>query len=83
MIAWAFTLRTSEHPQGRHVIIADDITNKIGSLGPPKDQFFDFASQHAMSTAFLESTPLPIPAHIGFAEEVMSLFFCAWGNDPP
>ncbi|KIP02998.1 hypothetical protein PHLGIDRAFT_130424 [Phlebiopsis gigantea 11061_1 CR5-6] len=83
MVGWAFTLRTPEYPQGRRaVIIANDITYKIGSFGPAEDQFFYLASkyarEHGLPRIYLSANS---GARIGLAEEVMSLFSCAW-NDP-
>lgn len=83
MIGWVFTLRTPEYPQGRRaVVIANDITYKIGSFGPLEDQFFHLASQYAREQGipriYLSANS---GARIGLAEEVMSLFSCAW-NDP-
>ncbi|KIJ24093.1 hypothetical protein M422DRAFT_275215 [Sphaerobolus stellatus SS14] len=38
MVAWVFTLYTSEAPRGRRVVaIVNDITYKIGSFGPQED----------------------------------------------
>jgi len=38
MVAWKMTLRTPEFPGGRDIIvIANDITFKIGSFGPRED----------------------------------------------
>ncbi|KAI0072645.1 acetyl CoA carboxylase [Panus rudis PR-1116 ss-1] len=83
MVGWVFTLRTPEYPQGRRVVvIANDITFKIGSFGPEEDQFFYLASQyareHGLPRIYLSANS---GARIGLAEEVMGLFSCAW-NDP-
>ena len=41
MVAWLMTLRTPEFPNGRDVIvIANDITHRIGSFGQQEDQLF-------------------------------------------
>ena len=82
MVGWVFTLRTPEYPQGRRaVIIANDITYKIGSFGPAEDQFFYLASQyareHGLPRIYLSANS---GARIGLAEEVMNLFSCAWNN---
>ena len=38
MVAWKMTLKTPEFPNGRDIIvIANDITFKIGSFGPRED----------------------------------------------
>ncbi|EMD38813.1 hypothetical protein CERSUDRAFT_112545 [Gelatoporia subvermispora B] len=83
MIGWVFTLRTPEYPEGRRaVVIANDITYKIGSFGPTEDQFFYLASQYAreqgLPRIYLSANS---GARIGLAEEVMNMFSCAW-NDP-
>ncbi|KAH9951182.1 acetyl CoA carboxylase [Amylocystis lapponica] len=83
MVGWVFTMRTPEYPEGRRVvIIANDITYKIGSFGPSEDQFFYLASQYAreqgLPRIYLSANS---GARIGLAEEVMPLFSCAW-NDP-
>ncbi|OCH83943.1 acetyl CoA carboxylase [Obba rivulosa] len=83
MVGWVFTMRTPEYPEGRRaVIIANDITYKIGSFGPTEDQFFHLASQYAreqgLPRIYLSANS---GARIGLAEEVMHMFSCAW-NDP-
>ena len=41
MVAWVLKLRTPQYPEGRDVVlIANDITNQIGSFGPPENQLF-------------------------------------------
>lgn len=83
MVGWVFTLRTPEYPDGRRtVVIANDITYKIGSFGPIEDQFFHLASEYARSQGipriYLSANS---GARIGLAEEVMHLFSCAWNDD--
>lgn len=83
MVGWVFTLRTPEYPQGRRaVVIANDITFKIGSFGPTEDQFFYLASEYArqqgLPRIYLSANS---GARIGLAEEVMTLFSCAWNDD--
>jgi acetyl-CoA carboxylase / biotin carboxylase 1 len=86
MVGWVFTLRTPEFPGGRKVVvIANDITFKIGSFGPIEDQFFYLATQHArdlgLPRIYLSANS---GARIGLAEEVLPLFSCAWkDNDHP
>ena len=86
MVGWVFTLRTPEYPQGRRVVvIANDITFKIGSFGPVEDQFFYLATQHArdhgLPRIYLSANS---GARIGIAEEILPLFSCAWkdGDHP-
>lgn len=83
MAAWVFTLRTPEYPDGRKVVvIANDITYKIGSFGPIEDHFFylvtKYAREHGLPRIYLSANS---GARIGLAEEVMNLFSCAWNDD--
>lgn len=83
MVAWVFTLRTPEYPSGRKVVvIANDITYKIGSFGPIEDQFFytvtKYAREHGLPRVYLSANS---GARIGLGEEVMNLFSCAWNDD--
>ncbi|XP_058809434.1 acetyl-CoA carboxylase isoform X4 [Phymastichus coffea] len=86
MVAWKLTLYTPEYPAGREMIlIANDLTVRIGSFGIQEDMVFYRASERARQ--------LGIPrvyfsansgARIGLAEEVKSLFHIAWeDNDEP
>nr|XP_039264326.1 acetyl-CoA carboxylase-like isoform X1 [Styela clava] len=80
MVAWKFTLRTPEYPDGRCIIcIANDITYKIGSFGPKEDLLFQQASELARS----EKIPRMYisansGARIGLVEEIRHLFHVAW-----
>lgn len=83
MVAWVFTLRTPEFPHGRRaVVVANDITYKIGSFGPVEDQFFflvtQYARQFGLPRIYLSANS---GARIGLAEEVMPLFSAAWNDD--
>ena len=83
MVAWVFTLRTPEYPGGRQaIVIANDITYKIGSFGPMEDQFFYLATKYARARGlpriYLSANS---GARIGLAEEVMGLFSCAWNDE--
>jgi len=41
MVAWKMTLQTPECPGGRDIIVvANDITFKIGSFGPREDMLY-------------------------------------------
>ena len=45
MVAWKMTLKTPEFPAGRDIIvIANDITFKIGSFGPREDILYQVPS---------------------------------------
>ncbi|EFI27362.1 acetyl CoA carboxylase [Coprinopsis cinerea okayama7 len=83
MVAWVFKMRTPEFPEGRKVVvIANDITYKIGSFGPTEDQFFylvtQYARQQGLPRIYLSANS---GARIGVAEEVIPLFSAAW-TDP-
>ncbi|KAF9219763.1 hypothetical protein BS17DRAFT_788749 [Gyrodon lividus] len=83
MVAWVFTLRTPEFPDGRKVVvIANDITYKIGSFGPIEDQFFYLVTKYARAQGlpriYLSANS---GARIGLAEEIMDLFSCAWNDE--
>ncbi|KAF2464339.1 uncharacterized protein BDR25DRAFT_272060 [Lindgomyces ingoldianus] len=83
MVGWIVTAKTPEYPRGRRfIIIANDITFKIGSFGPQEDKFFHKCSEL--------SRKLGIPriylsansgARIGLAEELIPHFSVAW-KDP-
>ncbi|CAL1538931.1 unnamed protein product [Lymnaea stagnalis] len=80
MVAWKLTIKTPEFPLGREIIlIANDMTFKIGSFGPQEDLLFKKASEL--------SRKLGIPrvyisansgARLGMAEELKHLFRVAW-----
>ncbi|KAF7294479.1 hypothetical protein MKEN_01440400 [Mycena kentingensis (nom. inval.)] len=83
MVAWVFTLCTPEYPQGRRVVVvANDITYKIGSFGPAEDQFFYLVTQYARNLGlpriYLSANS---GARIGLAEEALPLFSVAWNDD--
>jgi acetyl-CoA carboxylase / biotin carboxylase 1 len=80
MVAWVCTLRSPEYPDGRRVVvIANDITHKIGSFGPVEDEFFHKATLYARSLGlpriYLSANS---GARIGLAEESLGLFSVAW-----
>lgn len=80
MVGWVFTLRTPEYPNGRKVVvIANDITYKIGSFGPTEDQFFYLVTKYARARGlpriYLSANS---GARIGLGEEVLNLFSVAW-----
>ncbi|KAI5120256.1 hypothetical protein M0805_004592 [Coniferiporia weirii] len=80
MVGWVCMMRTPEYPSGRKVVmIANDITYKIGSFGPLEDQYFYLATQYArergLPRVYLSANS---GARIGVAEEVIGLFSCAW-----
>jgi acetyl-CoA carboxylase/biotin carboxylase 1 len=80
MVGWVFTLRTPEYPNGRSVVVvANDITYKIGSFGPTEDQFFYLVTQYArergLPRIYLSANS---GARIGLGEEALNLFSVAW-----
>ncbi|KAF9005958.1 acetyl CoA carboxylase [Cyathus striatus] len=80
MVGWVFTLRTPEFPLGRQVVVvANDITYKIGSFGPVEDQFFYLVTQYArkrgLPRIYLSANS---GARIGLAEEALPLISAAW-----
>ncbi|KAI0272407.1 acetyl CoA carboxylase [Gloeopeniophorella convolvens] len=82
MVAWVFTLRTPEYPNGRSVVVvANDITYKIGSFGPTEDQFFYLVTKYARARGlpriYLSANS---GARIGLGEEALNLFSTAWVN---
>lgn len=83
IVAWLFTIFTPEYPNGRKVIVvANDITYKIGSFGPIEDQFFNLvtkhARQHGLPRIYLSANS---GARIGIAEELLPLFSVAWVDE--
>jgi hypothetical protein len=83
IIAWRIRMKTPECPNGRTIIvIANDITYKIGSFGIEEDLLF----QRASELSRLERVPriyisANSGARIGLAEELKFLYNIAW-NDP-
>ena len=82
MIGWLVTSKTPEYPKGRRfIIIANDITFKIGSFGPQEDKFFHKCSELARKLGipriYLSANS---GARIGMAEELIPHFSVAWNN---
>ncbi|KAI0222350.1 acetyl-coenzyme-A carboxylase [Massospora cicadina] len=82
MVAWMFELITPEYPTGRKaIVIANDITYKIGSFGPAEDEVFFKATQLArdlgLPRIYLSANS---GARIGLAEEVKALFKIKWAD---
>ncbi|KAM3067087.1 acetyl-coenzyme-A carboxylase, variant 2 [Clarireedia jacksonii] len=83
MVGWIVTARTPEYPRGRKfVIVANDITFRIGSFGPKEDQFFhkctELARKLGIPRIYLSANS---GARIGMAEELIPHFKVAW-KDP-
>ncbi|KAH9861471.1 acetyl-coenzyme-A carboxylase [Plenodomus biglobosus] len=80
MVGWMVTAKTPEYPLGRRfIIIANDITYKIGSFGPQEDKFFhkcsELARKHGIPRIYLSANS---GARIGLAEELIPHFSVAW-----
>ncbi|BFZ56498.1 acetyl-coenzyme-A carboxylase [Savitreella phatthalungensis] len=83
MVAWLCVAKTPEYPKGRRMIlVANDITYKIGSFGPQEDRYFHKATELARKLGipriYLSANS---GARIGIAEELIPLFSVAW-HDP-
>ncbi|RDA90621.1 hypothetical protein CP533_2785 [Ophiocordyceps camponoti-saundersi (nom. inval.)] len=83
MVGWIFRAHTPEYPAGRRfVVIANDITYKIGSFGPKEDNFFykctELARRLGIPRIYLSANS---GARLGLAEELIPHFKVAW-NDP-
>ncbi|KAG8531397.1 Acetyl-CoA carboxylase [Bacidia gigantensis] len=83
MVGWIITAKTPEYPKGRRfIIVANDITFKIGSFGPVEDHFFykctELARKLGIPRIYLSANS---GARIGMAEELIPHFSAAW-NDP-
>ncbi|KAM4057331.1 acetyl-CoA carboxylase domain-containing protein [Hirsutella rhossiliensis] len=83
MVGWVFKARTPEYPAGRRfVVVANDITYKIGSFGPTEDNFFnkctELARKLGIPRVYLSANS---GARLGLADELMPHFKVAW-NDP-
>ncbi|KAI0480066.1 acetyl-CoA carboxylase [Xylariaceae sp. FL0804] len=83
MVGWVINARTPEYPKGRKfVVVANDITFKIGSFGPKEDHFFNKCTELARSMGipriYLSANS---GARLGVADELIPYFKVAW-NDP-
>jgi len=83
MIAWIWTIRVPEKPDGRQiVVIANDASHSAGSFGPKEDAVFKAAAELGIKKK------LPViylsvnsGARFGLAEEVRNCFKIAWTNE--
>lgn len=80
MIAWKLSFMSPEYPSGRDIIlIANDITVKIGSFGTEEDMLFKKASELSrrlgVPRVYLSANS---GARIGLAEELKDIFKTAW-----
>jgi acetyl-CoA carboxylase / biotin carboxylase 1 len=82
MVGWIFTGRTPEYPKGRRfIVVANDITYKIGSFGPKEDYFFnkctELARKLGIPRIYLSANS---GARLGLAEELIPHFKVAWND---
>ncbi|KAI5794170.1 acetyl-CoA carboxylase-like protein [Pyronema domesticum] len=82
MVGWILTAKTPEYPRGRRfIVIANDITFKIGSFGPQEDIFFnkctELARRLGIPRIYLSANS---GARIGVAEELIPHFSVAWND---
>ncbi|KAI2642937.1 acetyl-CoA carboxylase [Xylaria nigripes] len=82
MVGWVINARTPEYPNGRKfVVVANDITFKIGSFGPKEDHFFNKCTELARSMGipriYLSANS---GARLGIAEELIPHFKVAWND---
>jgi len=80
MVAWRLDFNTPEYPKGRSIIvIANDITYKIGSFGTEEDMVYYKASQLARSKGipriYISANS---GARIGLATELQQIFKIQW-----
>ncbi|GAA5906155.1 hypothetical protein JCM6882_006061 [Rhodosporidiobolus microsporus] len=80
MVGWVYTVYTPECPAGRRVVvIANDITYKIGSFGPEEDRYFfavtELARKLGLPRIYLSANS---GARLGIAEELVDIFSVAW-----
>jgi acetyl-CoA carboxylase/biotin carboxylase 1 len=86
MVGFLVNAKTPEYPKGRQfVIVANDITFKIGSFGPAEDAFFnkvtEYARKFGIPRIYLSANS---GARIGIAEELLPYYKVNWNvpNDP-
>ncbi|KAJ3476483.1 hypothetical protein NLG97_g9117 [Lecanicillium saksenae] len=82
MVGWLIRARTPEYPSGRRfVVVANDITYKIGSFGPKEDNFFhkctELARKLGIPRIYLSANS---GARLGLAESLMPHFKVAWND---
>lgn len=82
MVGWILTAKTPEYPRGRRlIIVANDITFKIGSFGPVEDKFFfkctELARKLGIPRIYLSANS---GARLGMAEELIPHFSAAWND---
>lgn len=83
MVGFQVTAKTPEYPRGREfIIVANDITHKIGSFGPEEDVYFnkctELARELGIPRIYLSANS---GARIGIADELVPLYKIAWNVD--
>lgn len=83
MVGFKVSVKTPEYPHGRQfIIVANDITHKIGSFGPEEDEFFNKCTELARSLGipriYLSANS---GARIGVAEELLPYYKVAWNEE--
>ncbi|GMM33844.1 acetyl-CoA carboxylase [Saccharomycopsis crataegensis] len=83
MVAFKVSAKTPEFPKGRQfIIVANDITFKIGSFGPQEDLFFykvtELARKLGLPRIYLSANS---GARIGLADDLVALFKVAWKQE--
>ncbi|CAN3358203.1 acetyl-CoA carboxylase [Diutina catenulata] len=83
MVGFKITAKTPEYPRGRSfVVVANDITHKIGSFGPEEDKFFNLCTEYARARGipriYLSANS---GARIGIAEELLPKYKVAWNEE--
>lgn len=82
MVGWMIKAFTPEYPKGRRfIVVANDITYKIGSFGPKEDHFFNKCTEMARALGipriYLSANS---GARLGVAEELIPHFKVAWND---
>ncbi|KAK4046075.1 acetyl-coenzyme-A carboxylase [Microbotryomycetes sp. JL201] len=80
MVGWVYTIYTPECPSGRRiVVIANDITFRIGSFGPAEDRYFHavtlLARKLGLPRVYLSANS---GARLGIADELVDIIQAAW-----
>ncbi|KAJ6352844.1 hypothetical protein OIU76_001957 [Salix suchowensis] len=83
MVAWCMEMLTPEFPLGRTIlVVANDVTFKLGSFGQREDAFFlavtDLACNKKIPLIYLAANS---GARIGTADEVKSCFKVGWSDE--
>lgn len=82
MVGFLIDAKTPEYPRGRQfIVIANDITHKIGSFGPDEDAYFnrctEMARKMGIPRIYLSANS---GARIGIADELLPYIKAAWNN---